>query len=120
MLMTDLAFLVIDLGLAIIFMILTFIYKGIKWLAFIPAILWLLAGLFTINRPNVFTYQGYFTLLFFGLALTMLFMPWIIKESPIEDVESDQEAGSVWDEENEDYANLYEKVHGKKRKKSEK
>jgi len=117
--LTDLVFLCVMLPLAIIFTILTFIYKGLKWMAFIPAILWLIVGLFTISNPGVFAYQEYLSLLFFGFAVAMLFMPWAIKESPIEDVESDEEAGTVWDEGNEEYASLYEKQHGRRKTKKD-
>ena len=109
MLLTDLVFLAVMIPLAVIFTILTFIYKGLKWMAYIPAVLWLIIGLFTITNPDVFAYQRYMSLIFFGFALAMLFMPWAIKESSIEDAESDEEAGSVWGEEDEEYANVYEK-----------
>ncbi len=110
MLLTDLVFMCIAIPLAIIFTVFTFIWKGIKWMAYIPALLWLMVGLFCITNTGIFAYQGYFTLIFFGLAIAMLFMPWAMREKGgIENIEGEDEAGSVWDEEDEEYANLYEK-----------
>ena len=119
MLMTDLMFIWIVIPLALIFTVFTFIWKGLKWMAFIPAILWLLIGLFTINNPGVFAYQGYLTLIFFGLAVAMLFMPWAMREGrPIEDPY--EEESTVFDEKDETYANLYDEDEEKQERKGRK
>ena len=118
MLLTDLVFLCVMIPLALIFTVLTFIYKGLKWMAYIPAVLWLIVGLFTITNAGVFAYQQYLSLIFFGFAVAMLFMPWAMREgSPIEDI-GDEEESAVWNEKDETYANLYEdsELKGKKGK----
>ena len=121
MLLTDLVFLCVMIPLALIFTVLTFIYKGLKWMAYIPALLWLIIGLFTITNTGVFAYQQYLSLIFFGFAVAMLFMPWAMREgSPIEDV-GDEEESAVWNEKDETYANLYkEKGNNKRKEKIEK
>jgi hypothetical protein len=114
--MTDIMFCAIVIPLAILSTVATFVWKGLKWIAFVAAILWLLVGVFTITNIGVFAYQGYLSLIFFGLAVAMLFMPWAIKEGSIEEPD-DVEMGSVWDEEDETYASGYEKLGKKKGKK---
>ena len=74
----DIAFMGIVIPLALIFMLVAFHYKGIVWMPFIPAVLWAIVGLFCITRPASFTYQGYLSLLFFALAVAMLFAPYYL------------------------------------------
>ena len=75
MLLVDVYFVWLIIPLALIFTIMAFHYIGLVWMPFIPAVLWALTGMFLIQRPEVFTYQGYISLLFFGLAIAVLFAP---------------------------------------------
>ena len=79
MLIVDITFLVIIIPLSMIFMVLTFIYKGIAWFPMLGGVFWSLLGFFLIqkfyNGEILFEYQYYFALLTFGVAIALFFAP---------------------------------------------
>jgi hypothetical protein len=79
MLIVDITFLCIILPLAMIFMVLTFIYKGIAWFPMLSGVFWVILGAFLINKyytaDELFAYQYYVGLICFGVAIAMFFAP---------------------------------------------
>lgn len=86
----DIAFFLIIIPLAVIFLVLTFIYKGIAWFPFVSAVCWFLLGFFLINKyytdDTLFEYQYYFGLLSLGIGLVTVFAPMYtrVKDTDIE------------------------------------
>jgi energy-coupling factor transporter transmembrane protein EcfT len=79
MAIADITFLLIVLGLAVLFTVMVFIWKGTVWMSIVSAVMWFLIGFFFIMRTQegteLLAYQEYIQLLMIGIGFVMMFSP---------------------------------------------
>lgn len=71
----DLYFVAIVLQLAVGFSIAFFFLKGLWWLAVVAGLCWILLGLGSMTRTEIFYYQRTLAIVFIVIGIGMFFMP---------------------------------------------
>jgi len=126
MLLTDITFLIIIPLMALIFLVLGMIYKGVIWFAIISAVAWFLFGVFCINRDQygveLFMFQREIGALLIAVSIAIFLMPWWNKEKKADVIDSLNEDSITFEESQsehrkrmDDYKERIRKMRGKKK-----
>ena len=120
MLLTDITFLIIIPIMALIFLVLGMIYKGVIWFSIISAVGWLLFGFFCIVRDQagveLFMWQRELGLFLVMVGIAVFLMPWWNREKKTDVIESLDEPDGFGDhhERIKNHRNKIRRMQGKK------
>ena len=102
MLLSDITFLIIIPLLALIFLVLGMIYKGVIWFSIISAVGWFLFGFFCIVRDQagveLFMWQRELGIFLVMVGIAVFLMPWWVKEKKADVIDSLNEDSITFEE----------------------
>ena len=122
MLLSDITFLILIPLMALIFLVLGMLYKGVIWFSIISAVGWILFGFFCIVRDQsgveLFMWQRELGLFLVMVGIAVFLMPWWNREKKSDVIESlDKPDGfDNYQERLEEHRGKIRRMQGKKKR----